>query len=182
MGRINLVDQSLGLGKASINLTAIRESDSGWYQCRALFPNRTPATRGNGTFFHLTVDGGALLRIPPINMTVMEGDPAHFNCVMKSPDSSFVTWFKDGIPLTDLQEIFHRSTLAPDGSLLISPSSMGDLGEYRCEIRDTSGDTQEAQAYLNVQCEFLGKFEGGNNLIFLVFFFCRQSQSNLRPK
>lgn len=122
------------------------------------------------------------MRIPPINMTVMEGDPAHFNCVMKSPDSSFVTWFKDGIPLTDLQEIFHRSTLAPDGSLLISPSSMGDLGEYRCEIRDTNGDTQEAQAYLNVQCEFLGKFEGGNNLIFLVFFFCRQSQSNLRPK
>lgn len=153
VGRVNLVDKIHGLGKASINLTSIRDSDSGWYQCRVLFPNRTPNTRGNGTWFHLSVDGGALMKIPPINMTVMEGDPAHFNCVMKHPDSSYVSWFKDGTLLTDLNDLFHRSMVAPDGSLMINPTNMGDLGEYKCEVRDHNTDSQTAQAFLNVQCE-----------------------------
>lgn len=96
------------------------------------------------------------MKIPPINMTVMEGQPATFNCVIKHPDSSFVSWYKDGVLLTDLPDIFHRSVVAPDGSLLISPANMGDLGEYKCEIRDVNGDTQSAQAYLNVQCEWVG--------------------------
>lgn len=89
--------------------------------------------------------------IPPINVTVMEGEPATFNCVLKHPDTSYVTWFKDGVPLTDL-ELFHRSVVAPDGSLLINPTNMGDLGEYKCEIRDHNGDSQSANANLNVQC------------------------------
>lgn len=66
------------LGKASINLTSIRETDSGWYQCKVYFPNRTPSSLNNGSWFHLAVDGDALLKIPPINQTVMEGDPAIF--------------------------------------------------------------------------------------------------------
>lgn len=93
------------------------------------------------------------MRIPPVNMTVMEGDPAHFNCVVKYPDSSFVTWFKDGIPLMEFNDLFHRCSITSDGSLLINPTNMGDLGEYKCEIKDVNGDTQSAQAYLNVQCE-----------------------------
>lgn len=93
------------------------------------------------------------MKIPPINMTVMEGDPAHFNCVVKHPDSSFVSWYKDGTLLTDLNDLFHRSSVAPDGSLLINPTNMGDLGEYKCEIRDHNGDSQAAHAYLDVQCK-----------------------------
>lgn len=96
------------------------------------------------------------MKIPPINMTVMEGDPAHFNCVKKSQDY-LVTWYKDGVPLTEfsMADIFHRSTIAPDGSLLISPTSMGDLGEYKCEVKDLNGDFQTAKAFLDVQCEFI---------------------------
>lgn len=56
VGRINLVDQE-GYGKGSVNLTSIRESDHGWYQCRVLFPNRHPSSRNNGTWFYLTVTG-----------------------------------------------------------------------------------------------------------------------------
>lgn len=87
-------------------------------------------------------------------MTVNEGEVAHFNCVMKHPSSSFVTWYKDGTPLMDLTDLFQRSTLDTDGSLTISPTTMGDLGEYKCEIKDINGDLQSAQAYLNVQCEW----------------------------
>lgn len=51
IGRVNLLDNSYGYGKASVNLTSIRESDSGWYECRVIFPNRTPSTRNNGTWY-----------------------------------------------------------------------------------------------------------------------------------
>lgn len=133
----------------------------GWYQCRVTFPNRSPnSTRGNGTFFHLAVDGGALLKIPPINITVMEGEPANFNCVLKQPDSSYVLWYKDGDLLTDLNDLFHRSAVAADGSLLINPTNMGDLGEYKCEIHDNNGDSQSANAFLNVQCK-MGLWDAG---------------------
>uniref|UniRef100_A0A336N3I8 CSON010025 protein n=1 Tax=Culicoides sonorensis TaxID=179676 RepID=A0A336N3I8_CULSO len=93
IGRIILVENYKGfpkLGKASINLTSIRETDSGWYQCKAYFPNRTPSTVNNGSWFHLAVDGNTLLKIPPINQTVMEGDPAMFS---KSGDEQTVKAF-----------------------------------------------------------------------------------------
>ena len=59
-GRLLLVSQkrhASGLGRGSVNLTSIRESDAGWYECSIFFPNRTPSTRPNGTWYHLNVDG-----------------------------------------------------------------------------------------------------------------------------
>lgn len=44
-------------GRGSINITSIRETDEGWYECRVIFPNRTPASKPNGTWFHLFVEG-----------------------------------------------------------------------------------------------------------------------------
>lgn len=79
VGRIILLDQrdkTPKLGQASINLTSIQETDGGWYQCRAYFPNRSPDTLNNGSFFHLSIDGNTLLKIPPINQTVLEGEAA----------------------------------------------------------------------------------------------------------
>lgn len=46
-----------GVFMGAVNLTSIRESDKGWYECRVHFPNRTPSTRLNGTWFFLDVDG-----------------------------------------------------------------------------------------------------------------------------
>lgn len=63
-GRIHLLDDEYGQGRygrlygqGSINLTNIRESDQGWYECRVIFPNRTPNSRNNGTWFHLAIHG-----------------------------------------------------------------------------------------------------------------------------
>lgn len=78
VGRIVLLDKYHGhphLGRASVNLTSIRETDGGWFQCKIYFPNRTPSTMNNGSMYHLSVDGDTLLKIPPINQTIMEGDP-----------------------------------------------------------------------------------------------------------
>lgn len=152
-GRINLIPQDSSFGKASVNLSSIRESDSGWYECRVMFPNRTPSFRNNGTWFHLSVEGGSLIRIPPINQTIMEGKTAFFHCVTKVQDSSLVNWFKDGQPMVELHDLKSRSIVGPDGSLSIDPTLMSDLGEYECVVKNTMGDIQSARAFLNIQCK-----------------------------
>lgn len=155
IGRINLLENSYGYGKASVNLSSIRESDSGWYECRVIFPNRTPSIRNNGTWFHLAVDGGSLVKIPPINQTLMEGETAIFHCTTKYPAASYVTWYKDGIPLLDMEDLGHRSIVSPEGDLMVQPTVMTDLGEYVCVVKSIEGEEQTVRAYLNIQCEFL---------------------------
>lgn len=158
MGRINLLGNHYGYGKASVNLSSIRESDNGWYECRVMFPNRTPSTRNNGTWFHLAVDGGSLIKIPPINSTIMEGQTAFFHCVTKYMDASHVTWYKDKVPLLEMHDLATRSFMGPDGSLSIDPTLMSDLGHYICTVRNAEGDEQSAGAFLNIQCNDLFYF------------------------
>lgn len=87
----------------------------------------------------------------------MEGDEVEFSCVTKTRDT-VVTWYKDNVPLTELPDVFHRSRIAMDGSLTISPTAMGDLGEYQCEAVNPFGESQGARAYLDVQCKLLISF------------------------
>lgn len=153
VGRINLIPRHDKYhNTAAVNLSSIRESDSGWYECRVMFPNRTPSFRNNGTWFHLAVEGGSLIKIPPINQTIMEGKMAFFHCVMKKQDTSYATWYKDGKPLEEWHDLTHRSIMAPDGSLSVSPTIMSDLGEFMCVVRNVEGDEQSARAFLNIQC------------------------------
>lgn len=95
-----------------------------------------------------------MLAVPPINQTVMEGDEVEFSCITKNRDTT-VAWYKDSVPLTQLLDILHRSRIAMDGSLTISPTAMGDLGEYQCEATNPYGESQAARAFLNVQCKFV---------------------------
>jgi immunoglobulin superfamily member 9B len=152
-GRIHLVDNNVNLGKASLNLTSVRDSDSGWYNCKMTFPNRTPQTRNNGTWFHLSVDGGTLLKIPPVNQTVLEYESAYFHCSVKNPDTMFVTWYKDGELLSTYPDLASRVKMGADGSLLITPTLMTDLGLFECRVKNNIGEEEEAHAYLNVQCK-----------------------------
>ncbi|OXU19625.1 hypothetical protein TSAR_016370 [Trichomalopsis sarcophagae] len=161
-GRIHLIEdaQARGYGQGSINLTNIRESDQGWYECRVIFPNRTPSSRNNGTWFHLAIDGvlppspnvpgETLLAVPPINKTVMEGDSVAFDCVAKN-NKSTVAWYREGVEIDKQQDLRERVVISPDGTLTIEPTLMGDLGEYGCTVTNEYGDTQSASAYLNVQ-------------------------------
>ncbi|XP_047119273.1 protein borderless [Schistocerca piceifrons] len=149
LGRVSLVSPDAPYGRGSVNLTSIRETDSGWYECVVFFPNRTPATRPNGTWFHLAVEGGTLLTIPPINQTVMEGEPAHFPCVTKESNST-VTWLRDGVPLTDLRGLAGRVRVSEDGSLTITRTDMADPGEYVCVVTNAHGHRHTAGAFLDV--------------------------------
>lgn len=48
------------------------------------------------------VPGETLLAVPPINKTIMEGDPVTFECVSKS-NKSTITWYREGHEITKLQ-------------------------------------------------------------------------------
>ncbi|KAH0950984.1 hypothetical protein HN011_005222 [Eciton burchellii] len=161
-GRIHLLDDAghRGYGQGSINLTNIRESDQGWYECRVIFPNRTPNSRNNGTWFHLAIDGASpfpttvagdtLLTIPPVNKTAMEGETIGFDCIAKG-EGTVVTWFREGVPIPDIQDLRRRVTVGANGTLTITSAAMGDLGEYTCVVTGENGDQQSASAFLNVQ-------------------------------
>lgn len=56
-GRVSRVSPDSPYGLASLNLTNIRESDQGWYECKVVFLNRSPNSHKNGTWFHLDVHG-----------------------------------------------------------------------------------------------------------------------------
>ncbi|XP_030380497.1 protein borderless [Scaptodrosophila lebanonensis] len=149
-GRLHLVSGHPDYGKASANLTSIRESDQGLYHCQIIFPNRTPSVRNNGTQYQLVVQG-SLIKIPPVNQTIMEGQTAFFHCVMKYADTSKVAWYKDGLLLQEVPDLVRRSFIGPDGSLSIDPTMMSDLGEYECRVRNLEGEVQLAKAFLNIQ-------------------------------
>ncbi|XP_033230293.1 protein borderless isoform X2 [Belonocnema kinseyi] len=150
VGRIHRLEDTSGYGQGSVNLTNIRDSDQGWYECKVIFPNRTPSSRNNGTWLHLSIDGEAILAIPPINGTVMEGEPASFDCVAKNP-SSIVAWFHEGVEVSEIKDLKHRISVDGNGTLIIKPTDMSDLGEYTCVVSNIEGEQHSASAYLNVQ-------------------------------
>ncbi|XP_026296259.1 protein turtle isoform X16 [Apis mellifera] len=241
-GRVSRVSPNSPYGGASLNLTDIRESDQGWYECKVVFLNRSP--NKNGTWFHLDVHappkfsitpeemiyvnvgdaiilncqaegtptpeilwykdaspvepsstigifndgtelristiksedigdytciarngegqishtarviiaGGAVITVPPMNQTKLEGEKVQFNCEAKAlPGNVTVRWFREGSPVTELSELDTRVTIKSDGSLVINPVSADDSGQYLCEVTNGIGDPQSASAYLNVE-------------------------------
>lgn len=89
--------------------------------------------------------------MPPINKTILEGDEAQFVCLTKDPDMK-VAWYKDEIPLKEYHDLVQRTWITEEGTLVIRPTDMGDLGEYECEVVNIDGEKQTARAFLDVQC------------------------------
>ncbi|XP_050432656.1 protein borderless isoform X2 [Adelges cooleyi] len=155
-GRLIVVESTKYTG-SSVNVTNLRESDTGLYECNLVLPikgeilsfvNHTEEFSNNSRF-QLYVEGGDIMSIPPINQTRMEHDSVHFTCVKEDPES-IVQWYKDGIPLADLPYLKSRFHIAPEGSLDIYDAQLKDNGLYSCRIASGKG-TLLAGAYLNVQ-------------------------------
>lgn len=64
-GRVSRVSPDSSFGAASLNLTNIRESDQGWYECKVVFLNRPPKQHKNGTWFHLDVHAPPRFSVTP---------------------------------------------------------------------------------------------------------------------
>ncbi|XP_063375024.1 protein borderless [Cydia amplana] len=136
-------------GGGSLNVSSVRESDAGLFRCRVSFPNRSPPSRNNGTFYYLDVDGGTVIAAPPVNVTVVEGERAELECGAKEPEA-LVVWSRDGRPLSELSDLVARIELPANGSLVLPNALAADAGLYECSVRHEDRQ-QTAEAYLDVQ-------------------------------
>nr|CAD7447453.1 unnamed protein product [Timema bartmani] len=151
-GRVSRVSPDSPYGLASLNLTNIRESDQGWYECKVVFLNRSPNQHKNGTWFHLDVHGGAVIMVPPTNQTKLEGEKVQFSCEAKAlPGNVTVKWYREGVYVKEVAALETRVTIRRDGSLIVNPVSADDSGQYMCEVTNGIGDPQSASAFLNVE-------------------------------
>lgn len=66
-GRVSRVSSDAVYGAASLNLTSVRESDQGWYECKVVFLNRSPNQHKNGSWFHLDVHAPPHFSVTPEN-------------------------------------------------------------------------------------------------------------------
>lgn len=121
------------------------------FDTKCSFPNRSPQTTRK-TFYHLEVDGDSLMRIPPVNQTILEHNSATFDCIVKDVSTMSVTWLKDGKLISNFAELLSRCIQHPNGSLTITETLMNDLGFYECRVKRIFGGEESARAFLNVQC------------------------------
>ncbi|KAF6208589.1 hypothetical protein GE061_017047 [Apolygus lucorum] len=148
-GYVGRVSNSVHGNRADLNLSAVRKPDEGWFECRLFIPNRSPPTRLNGTWFHLSVLGSELMGVPPINQTVSEGNEARLECVSKDPNAR-VVWYKDDEYLSNIDDLQVRASTSPEGTLTLISTTPNDIGWYKCEVISTTGQIQSASAFLNV--------------------------------
>ncbi|XP_034187584.2 protein turtle isoform X7 [Osmia lignaria lignaria] len=136
-GRVSRVSPNSPYGVASLNLTDIRESDQGWYECKIVFLNRSPNSNKNGTWFHLDVHAPPKFSITPEEMIYVNvGDAIILNCQAEGTPTPEILWYKDANPVEPSSTI----GIFNDGTeLRISTIKNEDIGDYTCIARNGEG-------------------------------------------
>ncbi|XP_076389609.1 protein turtle isoform X5 [Megachile rotundata] len=136
-GRVSRVSPNSPYGVASLNLTDIRESDQGWYECKVVFLNRSPNSHKNGTWFHLDVHAPPKFSITPEEVIYVNvGDGIILNCQAEGTPTPEILWYKDANPVepSSIIGIFNDGT-----ELRISNIKDEDIGDYTCIARNGEG-------------------------------------------
>lgn len=136
-GRVSRVSPDSPYGAASLNLTNIRESDQGWYECKVVFLNRSPNSHKNGTWFHLDVHAPPRFLVTPEDVIYVSlGDDIILNCQAEGTPSPEILWYKDANPVdpSATMGIFNDGT-----ELRISSIRHEDIGDYTCIARNGEG-------------------------------------------
>ncbi|XP_046812408.1 protein turtle isoform X3 [Lucilia cuprina] len=136
-GRVSRVSPDSPFGSASLNLTNIKESDQGWYECKVVFLNRDPKQHKNGTWFHLDVHAPPRFSVTPDDIIYVNlGDSIILNCQADGTPTPEILWYKDANPVdpSPTVGIFNDGT-----ELRISTIRHEDIGEYTCIARNGEG-------------------------------------------
>ncbi|XP_065356823.1 protein turtle isoform X2 [Calliphora vicina] len=136
-GRVSRVSPDSPYGSASLNLTNIKESDQGWYECKVVFLNRDPKQHKNGTWFHLDVHAPPRFSVTPDDIIYVNlGDSIILNCQADGTPTPEILWYKDANPVdpSPTVGIFNDGT-----ELRISTIRHEDIGEYTCIARNGEG-------------------------------------------
>ncbi|KAI5710718.1 hypothetical protein M8J75_011009 [Diaphorina citri] len=140
----NIVEVSATTGVfndgTELRISNIRSQDIGDYTCLA--------RNGEGQISH----SPAVIMVPPLNQTKLEGEKVNFPCEAKAmPGNVTVRWSKEGVPVKEVGSLETRVVIKKDGTLVINPVGSDDSGLYMCEVSNGIGEPQAAQAYLNVE-------------------------------
>jgi len=129
-GRASLVP-----GSASLNLSNIRDSDHGWYECKIFFLNRPPETPENGTWVLLDVQTPPNFKVrPPDVVYVKVGESLSLPCEALGTPSPAVIWYKEK---TLLEESVNLQILPNE--LRIWNLRQADTGDYICSAKNREG-------------------------------------------
>ncbi|XP_055547077.1 protein turtle isoform X1 [Wyeomyia smithii] len=136
-GRVSRASPDSSFGAASLNLTSIRETDQGWYECKVVFLNRPPKQHKNGTWFHLDVHAPPRFSVTPEDIIYVNlGDSIILNCQADGTPTPEILWYKDANPVdpSSTVGIFNDGT-----ELRISTIRHEDIGDYTCIARNGEG-------------------------------------------
>ncbi|XP_055299209.1 protein turtle isoform X3 [Sitodiplosis mosellana] len=136
-GRVSRVSPDSPFGAASLNLTNIRESDQGWYECKVVFLNRSPNQHKNGSWFHLDVHAPPRFSVTPEDIVYVNlGDSIIQVCNAEGTPTPEILWYKDANPVdpSSTVGIFNDGT-----ELRISTIRHEDIGDYTCIARNGEG-------------------------------------------
>ncbi|XP_065563829.1 uncharacterized protein LOC136029401 isoform X2 [Artemia franciscana] len=138
MNRVSHLDQNSGYGWASLNITNIKESDQGWYECKVVLLNRPPKSRqSNGTWFYLDVHAPPYFVATPDDVVYVSiGDQAILNCVAEGSPMPEVMWYRQGEPVHPSPSI----GVVNDGTeLRLAFIRQEDIDDYTCVARNSKG-------------------------------------------
>ncbi|XP_030745783.1 protein turtle isoform X3 [Sitophilus oryzae] len=139
-GRVSRVSEDSPYGAASLNLTNIRESDQGWYECKVVFLNRSPNHPKNGTWFHLDVHAPPRFVVTPDDLIYVNlGDAIILNCQAEGTPSPEILWYKDANPVDPTTTIGNIGIFNDGTELRISNIRHEDIGDYTCIARNGEG-------------------------------------------
>ena len=103
----------------------------------------------------MAISGNAYIMVPPKNTTSNEGTRVTLHCQAEGyPNNITYRWFKNNEDVRLIRDFLMRASINADGSLEISTVFKEDTGWYRCRPSNGLGPSPEAQAYLNVTCEY----------------------------
>ncbi|XP_054162943.1 protein turtle-like [Oppia nitens] len=131
-GRVALTNPTK---EASLNLSNVRESDQGWYECKVYFLNQANDQLKNGTFVLLDVHAPPHFESkPPEFSYVRVGSTLTLNCIAVGTPSPTVVWQKDNLPIET------KTNIKIVGSeLRIENLGESDIGDYQCVAKNRQG-------------------------------------------
>ena len=72
-------------------------------------------------------------------------------------------WYRDNVPIHKVESLESRGTIRTDGSLVITPITSDDAGQYKCEVTNGIGKSKSIVSSLNVECKYCT--QGGSHLL-----------------
>ncbi|XP_040065241.1 protein turtle isoform X1 [Ixodes scapularis] len=120
-------------GQSSLNLTSVRETDKGWYECKVFFLNRE--TIRNGTWIYLDVLAPPHFKAKPEQVIYVKvGESVVLPCEAEGTPPPTIIWYKDNLPLEEGSSVQIHPT-----ELRISNLRQTDVGDYMCMARNSEG-------------------------------------------